>query len=148
MRSALHELVAVFLGVIIGGELITASAESIIHRLDLSFITVAILLGALGSIPEHGIALVGAREGLTDLSLANLLAGISQAILIVFGSIALLVAVPLGDYVLFQLLAVATSLWLTKKAILDDGKLTIEGGVFILLLQILLFVLLEELAFI
>ncbi|NIQ05941.1 MAG: hypothetical protein GWO20_09530 [Candidatus Korarchaeota archaeon] len=147
LKQAASLLIVGFLGVIIGGELITSSAEFIIHQLDLSLITIAIILGALGSVPEHGIALIGAREGLTELGLANLLAGISQAILVVFGSIALIVAVPLGDYVLFQLLAVATSLWLTKKSILDDGKLTIEEGVFILILQILLFVLLEELAY-
>ncbi len=101
----------------IGGEVLTESVEFVLHTFNLPLILVATIIGALGSIPEHGIALIGARKGLTELGVANLLAGSSQSILVVFGVIALIVSVPLGGYVLFQLVAVAASLWIVKEAI-------------------------------
>lgn len=138
-------LILGFISIFIGGEILTESAEFILHNFHLPLVTIAILLGALGSVPEHGIALIGAKKGLVELGLSNLLAGISQCILIVLGFITLIVPVPLDGYVMFQLVSVAASLWMVKKAILDDGKLTLDEGVFILILQILLFIMLEEL---
>jgi hypothetical protein len=37
--------------------------------------------------------------------------------------------------------------WLVKKSITDDQRLTVDEGVFILALQILIFILIEELTF-
>ncbi|MCS7363984.1 MAG: hypothetical protein NDF54_00905 [archaeon GB-1867-035] len=146
-KKAVILLVLGFISIFIGGEILTESAEFILHKFNLSLITVAILLGSLGSIPEHGIAIIGAKKGLVKLGLANLLAGISQCILIVLGFIALIIPVPLDGYVMFQLVSVAASLWMVKKTILDDEKLTLDEGIFILILQILLFIMLEELRF-
>lgn len=146
-RKVAIYLVVGFISIFIGGEIITESAESILHDFNFSLMTIAILLGALGSIPEHGIAIIGAMRGLINLGLANLLAGISQFVLIVLGFIALMISVPLDGYIMFQLASIGASLWMVKKAILDDGKLTLDEGIFILILQLLLFTMLEELKF-
>ena len=101
---------------------------------------------AAGSVPEHGLALLGARGGHVELGVSNLLSGIVQSVMLIFPVIALLVPVPLDGYVLYQFLAIAVTLWIVKKSILDDGRLTIDKGVSIVVIHVLGVLLFDELS--
>jgi len=134
-----------FGGVIVGSKLVSDLGEYAVHTLNLSPALAALILAIFGTIPENGIAIIGALKGHLELGLANLLAGITQCILIVLGIVALFTPIPLDGYIVFQLASVAGVLWLVNKAILDDNQPTLEEGVFIVLLQTLVLVLFEEL---
>ncbi|HDI75290.1 MAG: hypothetical protein DRJ52_02765 [Thermoprotei archaeon] len=136
-----------FGGIIAGSKLISDLGEYAVHTLNLSPALAALILAVFGTVPEHGVAMVGAAKGYLEIGLANLLAGVTQCVLIVLGLVALLTPIPLDGYTVFQLASVAGALWLVNKAILDDEKLTLEEGVFIVLLQVLILVLFEELRF-
>ena len=47
---------------------------------------------------------------------------------------------------LYQFLAISTTLWIVKKAIVDDGRFTLDEGVSILLAHLLGVVLFDELS--
>jgi len=134
-----------FAAIIFGGELIVRSVEYVIHEAHINPITTALIIGCIGSIPEHGVALIGAHKGFVELGLANLLAGITQYVLVILGVMMILIPLPIDGYIMFQLISVAAALWIVKKAILDDNKLTIDEGLFIIILQVMLFIMLEEL---
>ncbi len=144
-RSTVLCLILSFGLIAIGGELIVSATEYVIHELSFPLILTAMVIGCIGSVPEHGIALVGAHRGHIELGVANLISGISQCVLVVLGVVSLFAPIPLDGYVLFQLASIAASLWIVKKAIMDDNRLTVDEGIFILILQVLLFVMLEEL---
>jgi len=137
------ELIISFALIVVGGELITKSSEGFIEHLSIA--ATALIIGGLGSIPEHGIALIGGKKGLTELSVANLLSGVVQSVLVVFGVIATIFPVTLDGYMMFQLISIACALWIVKKAILDDEKLSLDEGLFIVILQLMLFTLLDKL---
>ncbi|MCS7385110.1 MAG: hypothetical protein NDF55_00025 [archaeon GB-1867-005] len=144
-RATMLYLALGFAAIIFGGELIVRSVEYVIHVAHINIVTTAIIIGCIGSIPEHGVALIGAHKGFVELGLANLLGGITQYILVIFGIMMILVPLPIDGYIMFQLISIASSLWIVKKAIIDDQKLTLDEGVFILILQVMLFIMLEEL---
>ncbi|MHA1723161.1 MAG: hypothetical protein ACTSXW_08800 [Candidatus Baldrarchaeia archaeon] len=135
------------LGIYLGGELIVRSVESIISEEALAIygnpiILSGLLMGALAAVPEHGIAVISAHKGKIDISLGNLLGGISQIILLILGSVGTIILIPLDEYVLFQLLITALCMWFLKRSIVDDGKLDNFEGIMIITVQIFVFILL------
>ncbi|MHA1664979.1 MAG: hypothetical protein ACTSVW_04025 [Candidatus Njordarchaeales archaeon] len=135
------------LGIYLGGELIVRSVESIVSEEVLAvygnpIILSGLLMGALAAIPEHGIAVISAYRGKMDISLGNLLGGISQIILLILGVVGTIILIPLDEYVLFQLLITALCMWFLKRSIVDDGKLDNFEGIMLIIVQIFVFVLL------
>ncbi len=98
--------------------------------------------------PEHGIALIGALLRHVELGVSNLLSGIIQCILVIFPVIALLVPVYLDDYVLYQFRDISITLWTLMNSIVDDGKLTIDEGISIILIYLLGIILFDQLSLI
>lgn len=96
--------------------------------------------------PENGLALVGAHRGHVEMGVSNLVSGIVQNIMLVFPLLALMVPVSLDGYVLYQFLAIASTLWIVKKAIVDDGKLTLDEGVSIFMAHLLGILILDKLS--
>jgi len=139
-------IIAGLIGILISAELISGSSEFVVHLLDVHVVIAATLIGFAGSIPEHGIALIGARAGHVELGVSNLLSGITQSIMLIFPILAIIVPVPLDGFVLYQFLAIAVTLWMVKKSIVDDGKLTLDEGLSILLIHILGILLFDELS--
>ena len=133
-------------GIVVSADLISGSSEYFVHVLDLNLAIAATLIGFAGSVPEHGMALIGAHGGHVELGVSNLLSGIVQSIMLIFPIIALIVPVHLDGYVLYQFLAIAVTLWIVKKSIIDDGRLTIDEGVSILIIHILGILLFDELS--
>lgn len=52
--------------------------------------------------------------------------------------------VQLDGYVLYQFLAIAATLWIVKKSIIDDHRLTLDEGTSILLIHTLGILLFDE----
>ena len=135
------------LGIYLGGELIVRSIESIVSEETLAIygnptILSGLLMGGLAAIPEHGIAVISAYKGKMDISLGNLLGGISQIILLILGTVGTIILIPLDEYVLFQLLITALCMWFLKRSIVDDGKLDNFEGTMLIIVQIFVFILL------
>ena len=149
-KSALILAILGFVGIFFAGEILTNSVEiflrdysGIITTLGINHVTIAALvLGAAGALPEHGIALIAAAKGKVGLAVGNLIGGVLQIILLVMGGIGMFVLIPLDRYVLFQIIVIAGSLWFLKRAITDDHKLDFFEGAMIILLQVYVFVLL------
>jgi Ca2+/Na+ antiporter len=133
-------------GVVIAAELIAGSSEYLVHMFDLHVVIAATVIGFAGSIPEHGIALIGARQGHVEMGVSNLLSGIVQSIMLIFPILALIVPVHLDGYVLYQFLAIGVTLWIVLKAIVDDHRLTLDEGFSILMIHILGILLFDELS--
>ena len=133
-------------GILISAELISGSSEYLVHMLDLNVVIAATLIGMAGSIPEHGLALIGANKGHVEMGVSNLLSGIIQSIMLIFPLLALIVPVQLDGYVLYQFMAIAVTLWIVKKAIIDDNRLTLDEGLSILTIHTLGILLFDELS--
>jgi Ca2+/Na+ antiporter len=134
------------LGIIISAELIAGSSEYLVHMFDLHVVIAATLIGFAGSVPEHGLALISANKGQVELGVSNLLSGIIQSIMLIFPILALIVPVELDGYVIYQFLAIAVTLWIVKKAIIDDHRLTLDEGLSILMIHVLGILLFDELS--
>jgi cation:H+ antiporter len=149
-RSALTLSLMGFIGIFFAGEILTNSVEvflgnfsGTINGLGVNHVTIAaLILGAAGALPEHGIALIAASKGKVGLAVGNLIGGVLQIVLLVMGGIGMFVLIPLDRYVLFQIIVIAGSLWFLKRAITDDHKLDFFEGAMILLLQVYVFILL------
>jgi cation:H+ antiporter len=138
-----------FIGIFFAGEILTHSVEILlvdyhdaIGLLGNQVAIAALILGAAGALPEHGIALIAAAKGKVGLAVGNLIGGVLQIVLLVMGGIGIFVPIPLDRYVLFQIMVIAGSLWFLKQAITDDHKLDFFEGAMIILLQAYVFVLL------
>ncbi len=140
-------LVLGFVGIYFGGETLTWSAEELLHNpsfsTNISDIMVALILGAVGAVPEHGIAIVSAIKHQVDVAFGNAIGGIVQSSLLIFGLIGVIVSVTLHPFIVLQLAAIAGVLWFVKRSI-QDGKFDMFEGFMILLLQTLIFVILFE----
>jgi cation:H+ antiporter len=148
-RSAAILAIMGFIGIFFAGEILTHSVEmllidyhDIIGLLGNQVAIAALILGAAGALPEHGIAVIAATKGKVGLAVGNLIGGILQIVLLVMGGIGMFVPIPLDRYVLFQIMVIAGSLWFLKQAITDDHKLDFFEGAMIILLQAYVFVLL------
>ncbi|MHA2352173.1 MAG: hypothetical protein ACXABX_03550, partial [Candidatus Thorarchaeota archaeon] len=138
-----------FIGIFFAGEILTHSVEmllidyqDVIGLLGNQVAIAALILGAAGALPEHGIAVVAAAKGKVGLAVGNLIGGVLQIVLLIMGGIGMFVPIPLDRYVLFQIMVIAGSLWFLKRAITDDHKLDFFEGAMIILLQMYVFVLL------
>ncbi|MFQ5832185.1 MAG: hypothetical protein ACE5H4_05765 [Candidatus Thorarchaeota archaeon] len=148
-RSAAILSLVGFAGIFVAGHLLTSSVEILLVDFDATIravanpVTVAaLILGAAGALPEHGIALVAAMKGKVGIAVGNLMGGVLQILLLVMGGIGILVPIPMNRYVLFQIVVIAGSLWFLKRAITDDNKLDTFEGLMIVLLQLYVFTLL------
>ena len=133
-------------GIVLGSELISGSIEYFVSVQALSAGIVATLLAFAGSIPEHFIAVIGGLKGEIDIGVSNLVSGIVQSLMLVLPIVAFFVPIRLDGYVIYQLIANALTLWLVKKSIVDDGKLTIDEGISIMLAHLLGLILFDELS--
>ncbi len=131
-------------GIAGGGFLLSHAVETMLHspKITLDIGIVALIVGFSGAIPEHGIAVVAAAKGKTDIALGNILGGILQMTLLVFGAFAALVPAPIDDFMLFQLIALALIIWFVKRSISDDHRITIFEGIMIIMAQSFSFLLL------
>lgn len=137
------------IGIFFAGEVLTSSVDLLItqHEQQLSTLgdpvtIAALILGAAGALPEHGIAIVSALKGKIGIAVGNLVGGILQIVLLIMGGIGIFVPIPLSRYVLFQIIVIAGSLWFFKSAVTDDNELDTFEGMMIILLQVYMFVLL------
>lgn len=117
IKKWMYHLLLGLTGILIAAELISGSAEFLVHKMELHGVIAATLIGFAGSVPEHGLALIGGLRGNVELGVSNLLTGIVQSIMLVFPILALVVPLQLDGYILYQFLAVATTLWIVKKAV-------------------------------
>jgi len=147
-RGAIILTLIGFVGIFFAGEMLTSSVELFLHNYSTVIEDVAnpvriaaLILGAAGALPEHGIALIAAAKGKVGLAVGNLIGGILQIVLLVAGGIGIFVPIPLDQYVLFQIVVIAGSLWFLKRAITDDHRLDFFEGAMIILLQAYVFVL-------
>jgi Ca2+/Na+ antiporter len=131
-------------GIAGGGYLLSSAVERLLHspEINLSIGVVALIVGFSGAIPEHGVAVVAAAKGKTDVALGNILGGILQMSLVVFGAFAVIIPAPIDYFMLFQLAAIAAIIWFVKRSIGDDHKLTSFEGIMIILAQSFAFILL------
>ncbi|MHA2080814.1 MAG: hypothetical protein ACW99H_06690 [Candidatus Thorarchaeota archaeon] len=148
-RTAVILAILGFIGIFFAGEILTNSVEmlltdyhDVIGLLGNQVAIAALILGAAGALPEHGIALIAAAKGKVGLAVGNLIGGILQIVLLVMGGIGMFVPIPLDSYVLFQIMVIAGSLWFLKRAITDDHNLDFFEGAMIILLQMYVFILL------
>jgi Ca2+/Na+ antiporter len=133
-------------GIVIAAELIAGGAETLVHMYHLHVVIAATVIGFASSVPEHGIAIIGAVKGHVEMGVSNLLSGIVQSIMLIFPLLALIVPIKLDGYVLYQFLAIAVTLWLVKKSIVDDQRLTLDEGFSIILIHTLGILLFDELS--
>lgn len=147
-KTFVTPIVLGLIGTVIAAELISNSSEFFVHVLHLNVVFAATLIGFAGSVPEHGMALIGARKGHVEMGVSNLLSGVVQSVLLIFPIVALLVPVYLDGYVLYQFLAIAVTLWILMKSIVDDGMLTLDEGVSIIVINLLGIMLFDQLSLI
>ena len=133
-------------GIVVGAHSISSAVEFAVRVAGLHLVAAAILAALAGSVPEHWVAIRGARRGYVEMGISNLLSGIVQSVMLILPLVAFVAPIPLDGYILFQLLATAATLWLVKKAVVDDGKLTLDEGIFVILAQLMGLVLLDELS--
>ncbi|TFG94692.1 hypothetical protein E4H12_14715 [Candidatus Thorarchaeota archaeon] len=148
-RTAIILSLMGFIGIFFAGEILTSSVELLLHNYEATIglfgnhiAIAALILGAAGALPEHGIALIAAAKGKISLAVGNLIGGVLQIVLLIMGGIGMFVPIPMDRYVLFQIVVIAGSLWFLKRAITDDHKLDFFEGAMIILLQAYVFVLL------
>lgn len=126
-------------GIFIGGQILVYVTEAsltsaLLAPLGDPLVIMALILGFLSAVPEHATAVLAGIRGDVDLGLGNILSGISQLILLVFGIILLLIPVPLDRYISFQMLITGLMFWWIKRTVLDDRKFDrFEGSILILL---------------
>ncbi|MCG3216203.1 MAG: hypothetical protein KAS63_05775 [Candidatus Heimdallarchaeota archaeon] len=148
-------LIMGFVGIYFGGETLTESVIMLMDRNSFFMtmqgkISAALILGAAGAVPEHGIAIVSAAKDEIEVGIGNAMGGILQSSLLIFGLLGIIVASPiqLHPFILLQLASIGGTLWFVKRC-LQDGKFDTFEGFMIILLQILVFVVLYvELSFI
>ena len=137
-------LIAGFVGIYFGGETLTWSVTQLLEPArgtNIGEIGVALILGAAGSVPEHGIAVVSAAKDDIEVGIGNAMGGILQSALLIFGILGVIVTIQLHQFILLQLAAIAGALWFVKRCI-QDGKFDTFEGFMIILLQVLVFVIL------
>jgi len=139
VKKMISFLIFGFFGIFIAGEMLSQGIEIAVHQFGVSEITLALLIGAAGAIPEHSIALVGTLKSKTEgleLGIGNLMAGVMQSYLVVVGIVGALVSIVLDEFIVFELLAGAALIWMVKSSITDDRKLDMYEGVMIIITQI------------
>ncbi len=154
LDSHKHELLSIpmtiillilgFVGIFFGGETLTTSVTELLNPArgtNIGDIGAALILGAAGAVPEHGIAVISAAKDDIEVGIGNAMGGILQSALLIFGILGVIVTIQLHQFILLQLAAIAGALWFVKRCI-QDGKFDAFEGFMIILLQILVFVVL------
>ncbi|MFW9983834.1 MAG: hypothetical protein ACFFCB_03775 [Candidatus Odinarchaeota archaeon] len=138
-----------FVGIFIAGYLLAEAVEmtfefvpwTSIPYLDAQRIVImAILIGAAGALPEHGIAIIAATKSKASIAIGNTLGGTIQVLLLIVGSVSIFLPLPLTAAVLLQFATAAGSLWFLIRAMTDDQRVDIFEGAMILLMQMFVFV--------
>ena len=138
-----------FVGIFFAGYLLSEAVEmtfefvpwASIPYLDAQRIVImAILIGAAGALPEHGIAVIAAAKGKAGIAIGNTLGGTIQVLLLIVGGVSIFLPLPLTAAVLLQFATAAGSLWFLIRAMTDDHKVDIFEGAMILLMQTFVFV--------
>ena len=143
MKTAIVLVILGISGIAAGGYLLSHTVETVLHEVpNIPIGIVALIVGFAGAIPEHGIAVVAAAKGKTDIALGNILGGILQMTLLIFGLFASIVTAPIDSFMLFQLIALAGIIWFVKRSMTDDHRLTSFEGIMIILAQLFAFLLL------
>ncbi len=150
-NKGLTMLVLGGIGAYIGADLIVKSAEITLESIHIGtilglneLVITALIIGLLSAVPEHSVALRSAFRGEIDISLGNLLGGLTQIVLLILGGVGIFYPIPIDRYGAFQLASVALIMWFIKRSILDDGKLDAFEGLMILLIQVIGFTLLAS----
>jgi Ca2+/Na+ antiporter len=146
-RSVLLTIIG-FIGIFIAGHIFTSSIELTFEFIPwaslglaaMRIVIMAMIIGAAGAIPEHGIALLAAGKGKAGIAIGNTLGGTTQVLLLITGVVAFFLPLPLDAAVLLQFATAAGSLWFLKRAMTDDHKVDIFEGAMILLMQIFVFI--------
>ncbi|NPD87538.1 MAG: hypothetical protein HGN29_02375 [Asgard group archaeon] len=142
-------LILGFVGIYFGGETLTWGVMELMEGggSGIGQIGFALILGAAGAVPEHGIAIISAAKDNIEVGIGNAMGGILQSSLLIFGILGIFVSITLHPFILLQIAAIAGSLWFVKRCIQDKKFDTFEG-IMIILLQVLVFVILfEDIAF-
>jgi calcium/proton exchanger cax len=142
-------LVLGFVGIYFGGETLTWCVTELMEGggSGIGEIGLALILGAAGAVPEHGIAVISAAKDQIEVGIGNAMGGVLQSALLIFGILGIFVSITLHPFILLQIAAIAAALWFVKRCIHDKQFDTFEG-IMIILLQILVFVILfEDIAF-
>jgi len=129
-------------GIACGGYLLSHAVESLLEHTSINIGLAALIVGFSGSVPEHGIAVVAAAKGKTDVALGNIIGGILQMTLLVFGAFAIIIPAPIDYFMLFQIATIAALIWFVKRSISDDHRLTSFEAIMIILAQTFGFILL------
>jgi len=142
LRAAIVLIIIGIGGIAGGGYLLSTAVEMVLHATDIHVGLMALIVGFSGAIPEHGIAVVAAAKGKTDIALGNILGGILQMTLLIFGAFAAIVTVPIDAFMLFQIIALAGIIWFVKRSLSDDNRITSFEGIMVILAQTFAFLLL------
>jgi len=137
--STVFRLLLGLCGILIAGWAIVSLTETLISRTGFQAVHAALALAAVGTLPEHGVAIVCALKGKIDLALGNSIGGLSQIALLVVGLIAFLAPVPIDAYVTTQFAVTSASMLMLKFFVRDDGRIDIGEALMLVALQILAF---------
>jgi len=141
-------LVLGFVGIFFAGEILTESVQHLTEHATFfesakGEITLALILGAAGAVPEHSIAVLSSVKGEIEVGIGNAMGGILQSSLLIFGILGVITNIRLHPFVIIQLASIAGTLWFVKRCI-QDRKFDIFEAIMIIILQILVFVILFE----
>ncbi len=138
-----------FVGIFIAGHLITSGVELTFEFVPWTaigiaetqqIVVMALIIGAAGALPEHGIAILAAAKGKANIAIGNTLGGTTQVLLLIVGAVAIFGILPLDVAVLLQFATAAGSLWFLKSAMTDDRRVDVFEGIMILLMQAFVFI--------
>jgi cation:H+ antiporter len=139
-----------FVGIFIAGFLLAEAVELAFEFVPWSgigiietqrIVIMALIIGAAGALPEHGIAIIAATRAKADIAIGNTLGGTTQVLLLIVGGVAMFLPLPLDAAVLLQFATAAGSLWFLKSALTDDQKVDVYEGAMIILMQAFVFIL-------
>ncbi|MFW9923197.1 MAG: hypothetical protein ACFFDW_07935 [Candidatus Thorarchaeota archaeon] len=144
LRGSIVLVILGITGIAGGGYLLSNAVETLMEEptIDISIELMALIVGFSGAIPEHGIAVVAATKGKTDVALGNILGGLLQMTLLIFGAFCIIFPAPINGFMLFQLIAIAGILWFVKRSISDDNRINSFEGIMIIVAQLFSFILL------
>ena len=95
-------LVLGFVGIYFGGETLTWSVNQLLDPVrgaDIGEIAVALILGAAGAVPEHGIAVISAAKDDIEVGIGNAMGGILQSALLIFGILGVVVTIKALSFI-------------------------------------------------
>lgn len=138
-KKVVLKLLMGLIGIFFAGWLIVSFTETLVSRAGLKVVHAALALAAVGTLPEHGVAIVCAFKGKTELALGNSIGGLTQIALLVVGLIALLAPIPLDAYVTTQFAVTSASMLMLKFFVRDDGRIDIGEALMMVALQVLAF---------